>query len=95
MASHQEKDFCALRFEVSRSVITVQREFRARLKKRHYSCVVRLTLLVAVLGHYLSVLESLKHPGLLWEIALGVEGTKLQGLSLPASPCGIRIRPDK
>ena len=26
----QEKAFCVLRFEVSRSVITVQREFRAR-----------------------------------------------------------------
>jgi hypothetical protein len=33
MASQQEKAFCALRFYVSRSVITVQREFRARLKK--------------------------------------------------------------
>ena len=30
MASQQEKAFCVLRFEVSRSVITVQREFRAR-----------------------------------------------------------------
>jgi len=30
MASHQEKAFCVLRFEVSRSMITVQREFRAR-----------------------------------------------------------------
>jgi hypothetical protein len=29
MASQQEKTFCVLRFEVSRSVITVQREFRA------------------------------------------------------------------
>jgi hypothetical protein len=29
MASKQEKAFCVLRFEVSRSVITVQREFRA------------------------------------------------------------------
>ena len=29
MASQQEKAFCVLRFEVSRSVITVQREFRA------------------------------------------------------------------
>ena len=27
MASQQEKAFCVLRFEVSRSVITVQREF--------------------------------------------------------------------
>jgi hypothetical protein len=33
MASQQEKAFCVLRFEVSRSVITVQREFRARFKK--------------------------------------------------------------
>ena len=28
MASQQEKAFCVFRFEVSRSVITVQREFR-------------------------------------------------------------------
>jgi hypothetical protein len=33
MASQQEKASCVLRFEVPRSVITVQREFRARLKK--------------------------------------------------------------
>jgi hypothetical protein len=33
MASQQEKIFCVLRFEVSRAVITVQREFRARFKK--------------------------------------------------------------
>jgi hypothetical protein len=32
MAS-QQKAFCVLRFEVSRSVITVQREFHARFKK--------------------------------------------------------------
>jgi len=32
-ASQQEKVFCVLRFEVSRSVITVQREFRARFRK--------------------------------------------------------------
>ena len=31
MASQHVKAFCVLRFEVSRSVITVQREFRARL----------------------------------------------------------------
>ena len=29
MAPQQEEAFCVLRFEVSRSVITVQREFRA------------------------------------------------------------------
>jgi predicted deacetylase len=33
MASQQEKAFCVFRFEVSRSVITVQREFRARFRK--------------------------------------------------------------
>ena len=33
MASQQEKAFCVLRFEVSRSVVTVQREFRARFRK--------------------------------------------------------------
>jgi hypothetical protein len=33
MASQQEKAFCVLRFEASRSVITVQREFRALFRK--------------------------------------------------------------
>ena len=33
MASQQEKAFCVLRFDVSRSVITVQCEFRARFRK--------------------------------------------------------------
>ena len=33
MASQQEKAFCVLRFEVSRSVFTVQRVFRARFRK--------------------------------------------------------------
>ena len=33
MASQQEKAFCVLRFEVFRSVITVQREFRALFRK--------------------------------------------------------------
>jgi hypothetical protein len=32
MASQQEKASCVLHFEVSRSVITVQREFRARFR---------------------------------------------------------------
>jgi hypothetical protein len=32
MASQQEKAFCVLRFEVSRSVITVQHEFCARFR---------------------------------------------------------------
>jgi hypothetical protein len=42
MASQQEKAFYVLRFQMFRSVITVQREFRARFKKRHYSCVLSL-----------------------------------------------------
>jgi hypothetical protein len=33
MASQQEKAFFVVRFEVSRSVITMKREFRARFKK--------------------------------------------------------------
>ena len=33
MVSQQEKAFCVLRFEVSKSVITVQREFRAGFRK--------------------------------------------------------------
>ena len=33
MVLQQEKAFCVLCFEVSRSVITVQREFRARIRK--------------------------------------------------------------
>jgi len=37
MASQQEKAFRVLRFDVSRSVITVQREFRAR--RTHGACV--------------------------------------------------------
>jgi hypothetical protein len=32
MASQQDKAFCVLRFEVSRPVITVQREFCARFR---------------------------------------------------------------
>ena len=41
MAPQQEKAFCVLRFEVSKSVITVQREFRARFRK-DAPCMVRL-----------------------------------------------------
>jgi len=33
MASQQEKAFCVLCFEVSRSVITMQREFHAQFRK--------------------------------------------------------------
>jgi hypothetical protein len=40
MVSQQEKAFCVLRFEVPRSVITMQHEFRAWLKKRYFSFVV-------------------------------------------------------
>ena len=41
MASQQENAFYVLRFEVSRSVITVQREFLARFRK-YAPCMVRL-----------------------------------------------------
>ena len=41
MASQQENAFRVLRFEVYRSVITVQREFRARFRK-DAACMVRL-----------------------------------------------------
>ena len=41
MASQQERAFCVLRFEVSRSLITVHREFRARFRK-DAACMVRL-----------------------------------------------------
>ena len=40
MASQQKKAFCVLYFEVSRSVITVQREFRAGFRK-DAPCMVR------------------------------------------------------
>jgi hypothetical protein len=38
MASQQENAFCVLRFEVSRSVITVQREFCARFRTAGSVC---------------------------------------------------------
>ena len=41
MVSQQEKAFYVLRFEVSRSVITVQRKYRARFRK-DAPCMVRL-----------------------------------------------------
>jgi hypothetical protein len=37
MASQQKNAFCVLRFEVSRSVITVQREFCARFRDAGYT----------------------------------------------------------
>jgi len=40
MASQQEKAFCVLCFEVFRSVITVQREFRARFRKDAHCTVI-------------------------------------------------------
>ena len=43
MASQQEKAFCVLRLEVSRSVITVQREFRAARFRKDAPCIVRLS----------------------------------------------------
>ena len=39
MAPQQEKAFCVLRFEVSRSVITVQREFRAARFRKDAPCL--------------------------------------------------------
>ena len=42
MAPQQEKAFCMLRFEVSRYVITVQREFRAARFRKDAPCMVRL-----------------------------------------------------
>ena len=42
MASQQEKAFCVLRFEVSISVITMQREFRAARFRKYAPCMVRL-----------------------------------------------------
>jgi hypothetical protein len=41
MASQQEKAFCVLRFEVFRSVITVQREFCAWFKTAGSACPTR------------------------------------------------------
>jgi len=46
MASQQEKAFCVIRFEVSRSVITVQRKFRARFRKDAPAVSMRSELLV-------------------------------------------------
>ena len=43
MASQQEKAFCVLRFEVYRSVITVQHEFLARFRK-DAPCMVAPTI---------------------------------------------------
>jgi len=52
MASQQEKAFCVLRFEVSRFVITVQREFRERFRK-DTSC--RNTVGQTVCGNWMLV----------------------------------------
>jgi hypothetical protein len=52
MASEQEKAFCVLRFEVSRTVTTVQRGFHAPFKKRRTTQEDRLFgLVVRVLGY--------------------------------------------
>jgi hypothetical protein len=40
MASQQEKAFCVLHFEVSRSAITVQREFRARFRRKPHTRIM-------------------------------------------------------
>jgi len=44
MASQQKKAFCVIRFEVSTSVITVQREFQARFRKDTWCVFSKLTL---------------------------------------------------
>ena len=42
MASQQANTFCVLFFEVSRAVITVQREFRAARFRKDAPCMMRL-----------------------------------------------------
>ena len=69
MAPQQEKAFCVLRLEVSRSVITVQREFRARFRK-DTPCMVRLFLLRRHLGNWPrspAVSTSERTAGSAWE----------------------------
>ena len=59
MASQQEKAFCVLRFEVSRSVITVQREFRAaRFRK-----VPATRVATRVAGNWLQDWHLPRHQG--------------------------------
>ena len=48
MASQQEKAFCVLRFEVSISVIAVQREFRAARFRKDASCMVQTDKLINI-----------------------------------------------
>jgi hypothetical protein len=49
MTPQQEKAFCVLRCEVSKSVITVQREFRERIKKALFLCGASIITLEFVL----------------------------------------------
>ena len=54
IASQQEKAFCVLSFEVSRSVITAQSEFHTRFRKRRimrlFSCTTSSSLLMLTAG---------------------------------------------
>jgi hypothetical protein len=52
MVSQQEKAFCVLRFEVSRSVLTVQREFRARFRTAGSIGLCAVTTDVLMQNHY-------------------------------------------
>jgi hypothetical protein len=51
MASQQEKAFCVLRFEVTRSVITAQSEFHARFKKTYHTRIMSFLYIKAEFSH--------------------------------------------
>jgi len=55
MTLQQEKDFCVLRFEMSRSVITVQREFRSRFRKDATICTDTAPAWLSKSQHFLCV----------------------------------------
>jgi len=59
MALQQEKALCVFRFEVSRSVITVQREFRARFRK-DAPCDSYLKLTYGLYSLLLNVTDSIE-----------------------------------
>jgi hypothetical protein len=62
MASQQVKVFCVLRFEMSRSVITLQREFRARFRNDAW-CVFSKPCTKLTLHWYSFLLETDSTPG--------------------------------
>jgi len=70
MATQQEKAFCVLRFEVSRNVITVQREFRARFRKD--ATMVPRGSAVSMRSELLVAHEKLEHLLLLTEYVVPV-----------------------